>query len=148
MRGAIPVRSGGRDVELMIDDGSINWQWANEGLVRATDLSPREVNALMNSVADTTMNTIKTRFPREYSLRSLSPGHGRRYARDIERRLAGTGYTSEHIPSKLGQDVYLLHPGAQAYLNYFGRMAPEWGGDALNATAVGAGVYGLYNARS
>lgn len=145
--GAIPIRSAGRDIELLIDgNGSINWQWAKEGLDRVSDLSPRQINTVMNDVADRTVREVQSRFPRQYSFMSYSPGHGRRYARDIERRLAGTGYRSEHHPSPIGMDVYLLRPELQAYLNYFGRQAPEWSGDALNASAVGAGLYGLYGA--
>lgn len=111
---------------------SINWGWT--GAERRADLSPRQVRDVFDGTAEKIAKEIEARPPQLYTFRGISGGHNRRYARDLEARLAGSGY--EMIRSG---DEFFLKPTSGAYA--------QWAARTLGPGALaGAGAYGMAHA--
>lgn len=113
----------------------VNWGWADSkypGEVRS-DLSPREIREVFDGTADKIAREIEARPPQLYTFSGISGGHNRRYARDLEARLAGSGYEAIRVGEQ-----FFLKPTTSAYAQYMART--------LGPAAGAAGAYGMANA--
>ena len=117
----------------------VNWGWGGLGSPggRRTDLSAREVRDVFDGTVGRIASEIEARPPQVYTFSGITGGHNRRYARDLEARLAGSGYEAVRVDSQ-----FFLKPTAGAYAQWMARTAAPVAG----AGALGAGAYGMANA--
>ena len=135
----IPIRAGGQDVIVGFNRGrdggatEIAWGWDGTSSgrafgTRASELSPHQISAIFDDVTKFVAREIAGRPPQEYVFEGLTPAHARRYARDLERNIAGTGYSVERHGPELR-----LRPGLLAYA--------RWSAPGAGAAALGGAGY-------
>lgn len=120
---AIPIRAGGRPVVVgfrrTAEGTEVVWGWGNSPkgsghYARPENLTRKDTRAAFDDVTRFIADEMAGRTPQRYLFDGLTAGHGRRYARDIERLGKGSGYVSGYSP----YGNVILDPTWRAYLNY------------------------------